>query len=275
MPVSSDLPLTSLTIVVTRAAEQSSQFSQLLLAQGASVLEFPALVIGPPTSWQPLDEALTELSSFDWLILTSANGVDFFFERLQVLKKNSQALQGLKIAVVGKKTAASLEKFGIYPDFIPPNFVADDLVTHFPQAVAAQRFLFPRVETGGREVLVQALREKGGVVVEVPAYRSTCPQTMPINVWQGIQAQQVQVITFASAKTVENVYCLLQSALGQDDSEHLTQLLKNICLASIGPQTSLRCQECFGRVDLEAQEFTLEGLTQALIDWAGNSRLPG
>ena len=261
------LPLSAKTIVVTRSAEQSSQFSQLLQAQGAKVLELPALVIHPPSHWQGLDQALADLTAFNWLILTSANGVNFFFQRLAHHGQDSRALQGLKIAVVGQKTALALQAYGLRPDFIPPHFIADDLVAHFPEPIAGQHFLFPRVESGGREVLVQALREQGGTVLEVPAYQSICPETMAPTVLEALQQGRVQVVTFASAKTVQNFHRLLLEAL-HGDAQRLSDCLATVCLASIGPQTSQRCRDLFGRVDLAAQEYTLEGLTQALVAWA-------
>nr|WP_265583403.1 uroporphyrinogen-III synthase [Synechocystis salina] len=100
--------------------------------QGANVLAMAALEIVPPTDWQPLDQAIAKLGDFDWLILTSANGVEFFFQRLQHRGLDSRALAGLKLAVVGKKTSQSLEKFGIKPDFIPPDFIADAWWNIFP-----------------------------------------------------------------------------------------------------------------------------------------------
>ncbi|WP_353673017.1 uroporphyrinogen-III C-methyltransferase [Synechocystis sp. LKSZ1] len=260
-------PLSNKTIVVTRSAEQSSQFSQLLQAQGAQVLELPALVIQPPSSWQGLDQALAHLTTFDWLILTSANGVNFFFQRLEDHGQDSRALQGLKIAVVGQKTAQALKAYGLRPDFIPPQFIADDLVSHFPEPIADQRFLFPRVESGGREVLVQALTQQGGTVVEVPAYQSACPESLAPTILEALQQGQVDVVTFASAKTVQNFHTLLLQAL-DGDNQRLADYLAPVCLASIGPQTSQRCRELLGRVDLEAQEYTLEGLTQTLVTWA-------
>ncbi|RMF68125.1 MAG: uroporphyrinogen-III C-methyltransferase [Cyanobacteria bacterium J069] len=264
------LPLTGKTIVVTRAAGQSSQFTQLLQAQGAKVLEMPALEIGPPSSWEELDEAIAHLSDFDWLILTSTNGVDAFFQRLSTQHQDSRALHGLKIAVVGQKTAAQLQHYGIQPDFIPPNFVADSLVEHFPSPLTGLKILFPRVETGGREVLVAAFTSKGAKVAEVPAYESGCAKTMPLAVQQRFSSGNVNVITFASSKTV-HCFNQLFEAFCQATNTNSNMLLHTICLASIGPQTSTACRAAFGRVDVEAEEYTLEGLTQALIQWAKSS----
>lgn len=169
-------PLTGITVLVTRSAGQSTAFRDRLEAVGATVVEMPALEIGPPSSWQELDRAITQLDTYDWLILTSSNGVDYFCDRLFSQGKDTRDLAGLKIAVVGKKTAASLKQRGLQPDFIPPNFVADSLVAEFPEAVAGKNILFPRVESGGREVLVAEFTAAGAQVAEVAAYQSGCPK---------------------------------------------------------------------------------------------------
>lgn len=254
------LPLSGQTILVTRAAEQSSQFTHLLLEQGANVVEMPALEIRPPSSWQELDHAIALLNQFDWLILTSANGVEYFFNRLATLGKDSRALAGVKIAVVGKKTAAMLKQHGIQPDFIPPEYVADSLCDHFPERLERKKILFPRVETGGREILVKDLSQRGATVIEVAAYESGCPEKIDLQAWTALQQHKIDIITFASSKTVQNFYTLIH----QVSNSPLT-LLENLCIASIGPQTSKACLELLGRVDLEAQEYTLEGLTDAII----------
>ncbi|PIG91881.1 uroporphyrinogen-III C-methyltransferase [Gloeocapsopsis sp. IPPAS B-1203] len=253
-------PLHGKTILITRSAGQLSEFGDRLVTAGANVLEMPALEIGPPTSWEDLDRAIAHLGDFDWLILTSTNGVDYFFTRLATQGKDARALAGVKIAVVGEKTAHSLEEHGLQPDFIPPNFIADALIEHFPEALLAKKVLFPRVETGGREVLVKEFTAKGAEVVEVAAYESRCPQTISPDALTALQQQVVDVITFASSKTVKNFCQLLASHGGAN--------LDSVRIASIGPLTSKACQQQFGRVDIEAEEYTLEGLTQAIVQWA-------
>lgn len=250
------------TILVTRAAGQSSQFTQLLQQQGATVLELPAIVITAPSSWDSFDRAIATLEQFDWLILTSTNGVDYFFDRLTALNPTNSTgqISGLKIAVVGQKTAARLEKKGFQPDFIPPDFVADSLVANFPEPVAGLKILFPRVETGGREVLVKELTAQGAEVVEVAAYQSGCATEIPTEVVAALSQNQITVITFASSKTVACVHRLFSS-----HAPTLIPLTEQIQLASIGPQTSATCQELFGRVDIEAVDYTLEGLTEAIV----------
>ena len=265
MMQSSSLPLTGKTILVTRAAEASSYFTSLLEKEGATVIEVPSLVICPPTSWQGLDQAIANLTQWNWIILASANSVNSFFERLWVSGQDLRALAEIKFAVIGKKTASVLKEKGIQTDFIPPNFVADSLVEHFPDPLAGQKILFPRVESGGRETLIKQMQAQGATVEAVAAYQSTCPDHINDRAWQALVEKRVDIITFASSKTVKNFQALLQQAIA--DYPHLTidSLLKHICLASIGPQTSKTCQQIWGRVNVEASEYTLDGLTQALV----------
>lgn len=262
--------LTGKTILVTRSAGQSSQFTQLLQQAGANVIEMPALVVGAPSSWEALDDAIAHVSDFDWLILTSSNGIDYWFERLFKQGKDTRALSEIKIAVVGKKTAASLKERGLQPDFIPPNFVADSLIEHFPESLIGKKVLFPTVETGGRDVLVNELTTQGAEVMQVAAYETRCPSEIAPAALNALQKQTVDVITFASSKTVKNFFQLLEMSLSGDSVVLGTpqSLLQNVCIASIGPQTSLTCRQLIGRVDVEAEEYTLDGLTQAIVQWA-------
>jgi uroporphyrinogen III methyltransferase / synthase len=245
------------TVLVTRASGQASEFSEMLRSRGAQVLEMPTLEIVPPSSWDELDREINKLTDFDWLILTSTNAVDAFFSRLQQAGKDSRALARIKIAVVGQKTAQSIEQQGIKPDFIPPAFIADALVSNFPESPIGKRILFPRVETGGREVLVKELTNLGAIIVEVAAYQSQCPDSIDPTVLTALQQQEIDIITFASSKTVKHFCQLIGTSLPSGWQE-------KICLASIGPQTSATCRELFGKVDIEATEYTLPGLVAAL-----------
>jgi uroporphyrinogen III methyltransferase / synthase len=250
-------PLAGKTVLVTRANSQNNEFTQMLRSRGAQTIEMPTLEIVPPSSWQDLDVEIDRLSDFDWLILTSTNGVDYFFGRLHHAGKDSRALAGVKIAVVGQKTAKSLEQYGITADFIPPDFVADALISNFPAPLANQQILFPRVETGGREVLVQELTNLGAIVVEVAAYQSQCPAAIDAIALAALQSQQVDIITFASSKTVKYFCQLVGASLPSGWQER-------VWIASIGPQTSASCRSLLGKVDIEASEYTLAGLVAAL-----------
>ncbi|WP_425213890.1 uroporphyrinogen-III C-methyltransferase [Tumidithrix helvetica] len=258
------LPLQGKRILVTRAAGQSSQFTEMLTSQGAEVLEMPTLAILPPTSWSALDGAIANLENYDWLILTSANAVESFFERLRHAGKDSRSLHKLKLAVVGQKTADILGKYGITPDLIPPNFIADALIETFLEkfpTIEGTRILFPRVQSGGREILIEQFKQHGAAIAAVPAYESGCPTEIDSQALKAIQTQQIDVISFASSKTVKH-FCQLLSGVAATDIWQ--SWLLPVKIASIGPQTSLTCRELLGRVDCEAEEYTLEGLTAAI-----------
>lgn len=254
------------SVLVTRAAGQSSLFSDLLLEAGFSILEMPALEIRPPSSWGPLDQAIARLAQYDWLVLTSANAVTYFLDRLDQIGSATD-LATIKLAVVGKKTARVLEKRGFTPNFVPPSFVADSLVADFPEPLQGLKLLFPRVESGGREVLVEKMTAAGAAVTEVAAYESGCPLEPDPAVMTYLKKYPPDVITFASSKTARYGCQLLQQGIG----ETWHQYLAPVAIAAIGPQTAATCQALIGRVDIQPDEYTLEGLTQAIVRWANAS----
>ena len=247
-------------MVVTRAAEQQGEGRRLLEALGARVLDLPALVIGPPDQWGPLDDALADLDNFHWLVFSSANGVESVEQRLQTLGRSlARRPRSLKIAAVGRKTARLLEEVGAAADFVPPQFVADSLIEHFPVSGFGLRMLLPRVQSGGRTLLAEAFGEAGVRVVEVPAYESRCPEGMPETTAMALEAGAVDAITFSSGKTADHTALLLKQRFGDDWLKQLA----SVKVVSIGPQTTRSCQARFGRVDAEADPHDLDGLVSA------------
>ncbi len=251
------------TIVLTRAEEQQSEARLLLENSGARVLDLPALVIGPPDHWEPLDDALAHLENFHWLIFSSANGVRAVEKRLQHMGKSLAVLPSqLKVAVVGRKTALCLQKFGSSVDFIPPNFLAESLIEHFPVSGLGLRILLPRVQTGGRALLAEAFGMAGAHVVEVPAYESCCPDSIPEKTIHAFSAGEVDAIAFTSSKTAIHTAQLLRQSFGREWHGRIDHLK----IISIGPQTSISCKKYFSKVDKEADPHDLEGLLNACIE---------
>ena len=256
-------PLQGHTVVITRAKEQQSEGRRRLQTLGARVLDLPALEIGPPDSWAPLDEALADLESFHWLIVSSANGVEAVESRLQRLGRGlAERPENLRIAAVGRKTAQRLEELGAPADFVPPTFTADSLIEDFPVSGWGLRILLPRVQSGGRTVLAEAFAEAGSRVVEVAAYESRCPTSIPAETLKALENGEVDAISFSSGKTVTHTVQLLESAFGSSCTD---QLFRKPAVVSIGPQTSQRCRELLGRVDQEASPHDMEGLVQACV----------
>jgi uroporphyrinogen-III synthase len=256
-------PLQGHTIAVTRAEQQLGEARRLFERAGAAVLDLPALVIGPPDTWGPLDDALAELEEFHWLVFSSSNGVEAVEQRLR--RQGSSLAHRpatLKIAAVGRKTAALLEDLGAPADFVPPAFVADSLIEHFPVSGWGLRLLLPRVQSGGRTLLAEAFGEAGARVVEVAAYESRCPSALPEATAAALTAGRVHAITFSSGKTVRHTAQLLEGQFGAD----WRRRLEPVALVSIGPQTSRACRELLGRVDAEASPYDLEGLVQACTE---------
>lgn len=255
-------PLAGRTIAVTRAEQQLAEARQMFERQGAAVVDLPALVIGPPEDWGPLDDALDELEDFHWLIFSSANGVEAVQQRL-TKRGGSLAHRpaGLKIAAVGRKTATCLQGLGAAADFVPPRFLADSLLEHFPQSGWGLRLLLPRVQSGGRTLLAEAFGEAGARVVEVPAYESRCPEGLPSATLQAIHGQKLDAITFSSGKTVIHTCQLLEKHFGS----HWRQQIARARVISIGPQTSLSCRQHLGRLDGEADPHDLQGLVEACV----------
>jgi uroporphyrinogen-III synthase len=257
---SSAAPLQGRTVAVTRAEQQLGEARRLFEQAGAKVLDLPALVIGPPDEWGPLDDALAELEEFHWLVVSSSNGVDAVEQRLQRLGSSlARRPRSLKIAAVGRKTAARLEALGAPADFVPPQFVADSLIDHFPVSGWGLRLLLPRVQSGGRTVLAEAFGEAGARVVEVAAYESRCPQALPAAAAAALARGSVDAITFSSGKTVQHTAQLLEQQFGPT----WQQQLQGVALVSIGPQTSHSCHALLGRVDAEADPHDLDGLVAA------------
>ena len=156
------------TILTTRAKGQSGSLRERLEQLGARVLEIPTIEIVPPESWEPVDTAIGKLTEYDWLILTSANAVRCFLDRL-----DDQAVVP-PIAVVGSQTARRLQERGLSAALIPDDFRAEGLVAAFPEDLSGKRILVPRAEVA-REYLPDTLRGRGARVDVVTVYRTRRP----------------------------------------------------------------------------------------------------
>jgi uroporphyrinogen III methyltransferase/synthase len=247
-------PLFGKRVLVTRARPQASALSERLRDLGAEPVEFPAIAIAPPSDWSGLDQAIAQLATYDWVIFTSANGVEAVAERLQARGGDLRLLEGPRLAAIGPATAQVLRAYGLRVDFVPAVYVAEEIVAGIGD-VRGQRLLLPRAAKV-RQALAQGLRAKGALVDEVVAYRTTAASSGNLQAILG--NGKIDILTFTSSSTVRNLAAALS---GRPPAEALTGIL----VACIGPVTARTAQELGIRVDVVAGEHTIEGLVEAVV----------
>jgi uroporphyrinogen-III synthase len=259
---SSKSPLSGVRILVGRARHQAGALSGELRKLGATVLEIPFIEIRKPSSFKPLDSALQNLASYDWLILTSANGVEAMWERMAKLRLPRKDLGNLHIAAIGPATRKAIEQRGVKVDVVPKEYVAESVVRSLRRRVKGKRVLLVRAKVA-RDVIPHELRKAGAQVDVVEAYETVVPQSSRMRLQAALRnpKQRPDVITFTSSSTVRNFVALLGSR-GRVARAHTD--LDAILLASIGPVTSATLRELGLRVGVAAKEFTIPGLVQAI-----------
>jgi uroporphyrinogen-III synthase len=254
-------PLAGLRILVGRAAHQAGALSSGLRKLGAEVLEIPFIEIRKPRSYRPLDSALRNLSKYDWLILTSVNGVEAFWNRLRKLHLTRRELAHLQIAAIGPATRQALQKCGIRVDVVPNEYVAESVVARLCDRIGGRRVLLARARVA-RDVIPRELRKLGAQVDVVEAYETVIPRASRARLRAVLKnpKRRPHVITFTSSSTVRNFLALVAGK-----STSATRLLQSIRFASIGPVTSSTLRELGLPVDIEAKEYTIPGLINALV----------
>jgi uroporphyrinogen-III synthase len=258
-------PLAGKRIVVSRAHEQAAALASPLRELGAEVLEIPFIEIRPPASFQPLDDALLGIHAYDWLILTSVNGVKVLAERIRHLGLDALNFVHLKVAAIGPATEQALEEQQFKVDVVPGKYVAEAVVSRLRDQVKGQRILLVRAKVA-RDVIPEELRRAGAMVNVVEAYETVAPETSRTRLRSVLResARRPDVITFTSSSTVRNFVSLLNLVPGSGAAQWRA-VLEGVKLASIGPVTSHTLRELGLPVDIEAREFTVSGLIQAII----------
>ncbi len=252
-------PLFGKRVVVTRSRDQASIFAEKLIDLGATTIEFPTIDVVPPSSWDELDSAIGLLETFDWLILTSANAVRFFMERLRSLGKDIRLLKGVNICVVGPKTAESLEQYGLKADLIPAEFKAEGVLAALGGVrVKGQKFLIPRAKVA-REVIPDRLREMGADVMIATAYENVRPALDTDRMKNLFLENKITAVTFTSSSTVHNFI----EILGQ--KEYKT-FLEGVDVACIGPVTAKTAEEYGMKVSIMPKEYTIPALVDAIVE---------
>ena len=256
-------PLFGRHVVVTRARTQAGELSQQLEALGAEVHEFPTIEIQPPNDFGPLDEAIRELDTFGWLIFTSVNGVDAFLERLAHHGLDLRSVpRAAKVAAIGPATARRVREAGLRVEVIPKEYRAEALLEEVSgDSLSGKRILIPRAKVA-REVLPEKLREAGAEVVVPPAYQSVPSVEGKDELAKRLGSGEVDCVTFTASSTVENFV----AAFGEEEA---VRLLQGTRVACIGPITADTAHKYGVEVDIEAGEYTIPGLIEAVVGLLG------
>ncbi len=276
------LPLQGKRILVTRASKQAGALSDRLRKLGAIPVEFPIIQIAPPEDWVLLDNALHQLCAkeeepyYTWLVFTSANGVNICFDRLNTLAYNTNDIGKVRVAAIGPATAQALRHHGIKPDLVPDEYIAEGVAAALIEDVhrhgvslEGKRILILRAAEA-RKVLVEKLQRAGAIVEEVAAYRTrgaVIDDEQGHEVLRLLQAGQLDILTFTSSSTVRHfVQWLADCAPGAAVSPiaHVTHN-PQLKIACIGPITSQTARELGLDVQIEASEFTIDGLVEAIV----------
>ena len=252
-------PLFGKTIAVTRARAQASELVHMLRALGAQVLEVPTIAFLEPQNWYDVDDAIADIQAFDWLVLTSTNGTDRFFERLFKQGRDVRALGEIKIATIGAATSSRVREWHLNVDLEATNRASEGLLADFGTDLSGQRFLLPRPEKS-RDVLANGLRDRGGEVREVVVYKTVMPECLPEEFLQLLEKEAIDLIAFTSSSTVLNLVSLLKKA------RQNWKYLPAACIGPITAQTAV-AQGFDVVVALDETSVSISGLVKAIATY--------
>jgi uroporphyrinogen-III synthase len=256
-------PLAGIRILVGRARHQSDALSSELQNLGAQVIQIPFIEIRKPRSYQPLDAALENVDDYDWLILTSVNGVSALWDRAKKLKLSGKHFSHLKIAAIGPATRQAIEAKGLKVSVVPKEYVAESVVASLRARVNGKRILLARASVA-RDVIPRELRKLGAKIDVVDAYETVIPKSSRVRLRALLKNPRLRpdIVTFTSSSTVRNFVKLA----GRNAKN------ANLRFASIGPVTSATLRELGLPVHIEARKYTIPGLIEAIFASANQPR---
>ena len=258
-PKPQSLPLSGERVLVGRAKHQASALSSRLRELGAQVLEIPFIEIRKAGSSRELDEALLNFRNYDWLIMTSVNGVDAIKDRLKKLRLPVSRFKALRIAAIGPATKGALERLGLKVNVVPKEYVAESVVRSLRSKVKGKRVLLARARVA-RDVIPRELRKLGAVVDVVEAYETVIPKNSRERLRKTLAdpKRTPTIATFTSSSMAKNFVALAGAKAAR------AAVRRGLRLASIGPVTSATLRELGLPVHAEAKQFTIPGLVLAL-----------
>jgi uroporphyrinogen-III synthase len=254
-------PLAGKRVMVTRARHQVRELAERIEELGGEAYAFPLIKMVPPRESGPLDEALRRIESFDWVMFTSPNGVRFFLQRMDELGIERSRLTA-RLAAVGPRTAAVLQESGLHVSVLPAEFVAEGLLDSLRGRLkTGETVLLPRADIA-RKTLPDELRRMGMVVTEVDAYDTVMDGEQAEEAADLLRRNGVYAILFTSSSTVKH---FVQVMTPYD----WPTLIESVRIACIGPVTAETARELGLPVHAVAEQFTVEGLLDALVSIKG------
>lgn len=257
-------PLFGRRILVTRARAQASGLVQQIEELGGEPIEFPVIRTQPvsePQAAARRDEALHALSNFDWVMFTSVNGVDYFFQRLRELRIDIRTLSGAKLGAVGSKTAEALEERGLQVDMIPSSYQADVMVQELEGILQAGQKVLVATADIARQTLPAGLKQLGMLVTLIDMYETVLDDEGASDALELLTERKIDTITFTSSSTVTNLF----KALEQAGTAEPLELLQGCRIACIGPKTAETAAQAGLTVEKLPAEATIEALVASLI----------
>jgi uroporphyrinogen III methyltransferase/synthase len=246
-------PLFGKRIIVTRTRHQAGGLTKQLAQLGADVIELPTIRIDEPRDMLSFGEMVQDCHKYDWIVFSSPNGVDAFFTMFYKLYSDARSIGGAKIACIGPSTAEKVKQYHLAVDLMPKKFVAESLVEAFAEhSIENQTILWVRAEEA-REVIASGLSKQGAIIDEALAYRTLPEREDNAAAIARMTEEGADIITFTSASTVECFF-----ALG-------LELPKGIKIASIGPVTTAALRARNLQPHVEASEYSIPGLVQAVM----------
>ena len=258
-------PLAGRTVVITRALAQADDFVAELQKYGAEVVLCPTIEINGLDSYERLDEAIDHLYGYDWLVFTSVNGVDYFFQRLKARDRSTSDIDELRVCAIGEATAERLNDLHVHVDVVPEEFKAEGVFEALKSFVGGSEgiknlnVLIPRASVA-RDYLPRALEASGARVDVVPAYRTTLPANLDRGRIAAMLSGGTDCIAFTSSSTVKNLAKLF-------DTQDLREALAGVVIACIGDITATTAAEYGLRVAIQPDEFTIPALARAIAEY--------
>jgi uroporphyrinogen-III synthase len=253
-----DKLLSGKRVLVTRAAEQARALVELLSEQGADVIVIPTFRIELIHPSPAFDHCLRRLPYYQWLVLTSANGVTALAARTKELQISPEAFAHMQCVAVGAATADAMRALGLRVDIVPEEYVAESVVAAIKHQVSGKNVLLIR-GTLARDVIPRALEEAGAWVDTADAYRTVIPADSEQKVREVfLSATPPEIVTFTSSSTVDN-FIRLMTAAGFSERPAMLRA------ASIGSITSRTLREHGWEPWVEAKLHTTPGLVESIM----------